>query len=172
MNLGKLESGEVTRRASFSSYAWCRKSNTKYSCLETPGRTELFMILRRFFLKSWVFMAETYFFGILYVSNVSMLKRMREGLLFYRLLDRVWHVDWSTRCDLTWMKKMIFFWKLIFSFKHDLCMFSMQKSKILQKEELGWAREIAHKEHDKDVSYLEYTWEVVYIDYTPNKKIN
>ena len=64
-------------------------ASTKYLCLETPGRTELFVNLRRFFEKSWVFYAETYIFGIFYVSNTFMLKRMRDGLLFYRLLDRV-----------------------------------------------------------------------------------
>ena len=64
-------------------------ASTKYSCLETPGRTELFVIFGRFFEKSWIFHAETYIFGILYVSNILMLKRMQEGLLLYRLLDRV-----------------------------------------------------------------------------------
>ena len=71
-------------------------SNTKYSCLETPGRTVLFMIFGRFFEKSWIFHAETYIFGILYVLNILMLKRMPKGLLLYRLLDRVWHKNWLT----------------------------------------------------------------------------
>ena len=82
----------MTRRAWFS-VSSCKKSNTKYSCLETPGRTDLFVIFGRFFEKSWIFHAETYIFGILYVSNILMLKRMREGLLLYRLLDRVWYID-------------------------------------------------------------------------------
>ena len=64
-------------------------SNTKYSSLETLGCTELFVNLRRFFEKSWIFYALTYIFGIFYVSNTLMLKRMQERLLLYRLLDRV-----------------------------------------------------------------------------------
>ena len=64
-------------------------SNTKYSCLETPGRSELFVNFGRFFEKSWIFHALVDIFGILPVSSMSMLKRMREGLLLYRLLDEV-----------------------------------------------------------------------------------
>ena len=64
-------------------------ASTKYSCLETPGRTDLFVNFGRFFEKSWIFDAETYIFGIVYVSNTLMLKCMREGLLLYRFLDRV-----------------------------------------------------------------------------------
>ena len=64
-------------------------ASTKYSCLETPDRTELFLIFEVFFEKSWIFHALTYIFGILRYSSILMLKRMREGLLLYRLLDEV-----------------------------------------------------------------------------------
>ena len=59
-----------------------------------------------FFEKSWIFHVLTYTFGILYVSNTLMLKRMQEGLLLYRLLDRVLHVDRLTSQGSTKMMKM------------------------------------------------------------------
>ena len=60
-----------------------------FSCLETPGRSELFVNLRRFFEKSCKFHAGTTIFGIFYVSSMFLLRRMQEDLLLYRLLDEV-----------------------------------------------------------------------------------
>ena len=66
-------------------------SNTKHSCLETPGRSDLFMIFGRFFEKSWKFHAGATILEILYVSNMFLLRRMQEGSLPCRLLGRVQH---------------------------------------------------------------------------------
>ena len=63
--------------------------HTKYSLKDTRVCTDLFVNLRRFFEKSWIFMAETYIFEILPGSSMLMQKRMQEDLLLYRLLDEV-----------------------------------------------------------------------------------
>ena len=87
-DLALAHARRVTRRARFS-VSSCKKSNTKYSCLETPGRTDLFIIFREFFEKSWIFLAGTYIFDIFTGLSMLMLKRMQESLILYRLLDEV-----------------------------------------------------------------------------------
>ena len=64
-------------------------ASTKYSCLETRGRSELFVIFGMFFEKSWKFHAGATIFGILWLLNVLVPRCMQEGLLLYELLDRV-----------------------------------------------------------------------------------
>ena len=62
-------------------------ASTKYSPLETPGRSELFMILRSFFEKILNFLPLATILEILYILNMLLLKRMQEDLLLYRLFD-------------------------------------------------------------------------------------
>ena len=64
-------------------------ARTKYSCRETPGRSDLFIYFGEFFEKILNFLPLASIFESLYILRMLMMKRMQEGLLLYRLLDEV-----------------------------------------------------------------------------------
>ena len=71
---------KLTCRAWFSGSS-CTKSNTKYSCLEIPGRSELFVYFGEFFEKILNYFTLAFISEILYISSMLLLKRMQEDLL-------------------------------------------------------------------------------------------
>ena len=81
---------QMTRRAWFS-VSSCTKSNTEYSFIEIGVTTELIANFGKFFRKSWVVLTLILSFQIFYFLTLLMPRRMQEGLLLYRLLDRRKH---------------------------------------------------------------------------------
>ena len=62
-------------------------SNTKYSCLETPGCSDLFIYFREFFEKILNYFTLATILDNLYPKSMLLLKRMQEDLLLYRHSD-------------------------------------------------------------------------------------